>query len=188
MRRLRRKPASSSDSPQSQRTSWGKGDSAAHVIQLLEETRARLDTIATTSGAAADGIRERALHGDTEGDGEGSQALTLDLMRTLADRLDAIQEEVVRLAAVLGRTRGGLAQASGRAEESPASSSPGGGHGTPDEPDGPVQIEQVTNLAKCMADAGASRQEIAAWVFREHGVVLSGQMVEEVVQGTGRSQ
>lgn len=160
---------------------------------LLAEARKRLTEIVATSARASEEIRRQAGVGDqAAGKGDATPTPARDLMGALVERIDAMREEALRLAVLLDRTEGRLTGGADReAGPKPArdrtpgvrAKRPAGNR----HEDGPVPMRKVRALVARMAGAGASRQEIAAWVFREHGVVVSDRMVEEVVRAQRRS-
>lgn len=112
-------------------------------------------------------------------------------MGALVERIEAMHEEASRLAALLDRTEGRLAIRSSPPNTPGPSGEPSPRfrrNGADREPNEPVPIEQVRALVALMSGAGASRQEIAAWVFREHGVVVSDRILEEVIHTRGGAQ
>jgi hypothetical protein len=135
------------------------------VAAALADARKALGEVAAASGRAAASIRGRSRSPDGD-------APAADLLDALAERVDAMREETARLARVLDRAEDRL---TGRPQVN--------GNGRPEaatEQDEAV-MRQVRSLVSLLAGAGASRQEIAAWVFREHGIVVSDQVIEEVV-------
>jgi hypothetical protein len=151
---------------------------------LLADARERLEDIAATSSRASEAIRRKTgLDRDELGDGTEHTAAQ-DLMASLVERIEDMHQEASRLAALLDRTEGGLAprpsppdtpEPSGEASSSEQ-------NGADREPSESVPIEKVRALVATMAGAGASRQEIAAWVFREQGVVVSDRILEEAIR------
>ena len=149
---------------------------------ILGEARERLSEIAVTSARASKALRHRAtIAGGGPAGPPAAAAPVRDLLEALVDSIEAMQHEASRLTALLDRTQSRLTRPSNGSTAEPNGQSRAADGGD-DDPDEPVPMERVRALIKIMVGAGASREEVAAWVFREHGVVISDRMVEEAVR------
>lgn len=145
------------------------------IAALLAEARQPLDEIAQASSRASASIRQLAI------DPPKDVGQAEELLGALGERIDAMEEEAQRLVRLLDRTAGRLAPPVAEKAETYADHEHRNGVVPDAGEEGPVAIEQVRALVALLAGAGASRQEIAAWVFREQGVVVADDVMEEVV-------
>jgi hypothetical protein len=156
----------------------GGGD--IDVVPLLAEAQSWLRNLALTSRTAANQLREKAQLAGRRHQSDTDGAIEpLDLIGELVERIDGMQREAERLAVVLDRTQSRLSalpERDGSMEQ-----------GSDEDEDSPVRTEQIRALVILLAGAGASRQEIAAWIFRQHGVVVSNHLIDEVALEQGRT-
>ncbi len=164
-------------------------DTAHPLAPILAEARDRLQGIAATSARASAALRERAaLDSDVDADEPGLAPAERGLLEALLERIEAVRDETTQLAALLERTKGGLAA---RADD-PV---PGAPDPQPEDRDGSdasatpqtSSTNPLDALVKTMAGAGLSRKDIATRVVREHGVVVSERVLDGVAPRLDRA-
>jgi hypothetical protein len=160
-------------------------ESEDQVERLLADAASRLDEIASVSRAASVALRERT------GDPSAPEELQLEevqaLIRTLVARIEEIEAEALRLARLLGRGHDQISHADEPSSRNGASAALPESADDHSGEDPAVAREQVQATVAQLAGAGASPQEIAAWVFREHGVVVSDRAMNEMIVAQGAS-
>lgn len=144
---------------------------ATATADHLAAARQALGEIAAVSGRASASIAQRRA--------PGQPPAVSDLLTALADRVKAIQEEAGRLATVLDRTEGRLPVRDVLTTDPDATEAEDGAEGS-------AEMEQIRDLIALLTGAGASPNEVAAWVFREHGVVLSDRVIDDIGQARQR--
>lgn len=140
------------------------------VAATLAEVRSSLGVVAAASGRSSALIRARSA-------GNGSAAPADGLLSALAERIDGVRAEVGRLATLLDRAEGRLTS---RASADEDGRPEGDAVAEPDDEEAAAVMDEIRALVALLAGAGASPHEIAAWVFREHGVVVSDRVIEDV--------